>query len=333
MDISAISKHKKTVDDTLTSYLTRKKMESINELQSDLIKRLIPFVTSGKSIRGCLVVFGHSLFSKTEMSTIFDAAASLELIHSGLLIHDDIMDRDELRRGKQAMYTQYTEVGNLSGATDSRHFGISMGINAADFCFFTGFELLGNVSNDILGIVSRELTNVVAAQMQDVYASQIARPFSEEDILTVYRYKTARYTFSLPLTIGARLAAAPDDVVQMLDRIGENIGIIFQLRDDELNLMGNAQKTGKPQGSDIREHKQTLLSLYMSEDVSSTNFELLSPQEIERLYVDSGARKRVSEKISNLVANVSRDIQQLPIDAAQRSTLQALAEFVQTRQN
>ncbi len=333
MDISAITDTKKHIDQTIIEHLTQKQAESINERQRDLITRLIPFVTSGKSIRGCLAVFVYSLFSTNRKSEIFDCAAALELLHSGLLIHDDIMDRDELRRGAQAIYTQYTEVGKQNGTGDSRHFGVSMGINAADFCFFSGYELLGRLSNDIFGFVSHELTHVVAAQMQDVYASQIAQSLSENDVMTVYRYKTARYTFSLPLMVGAKLASASEAVIRMLDRIGENLGIIFQLRDDELNIIGNTQKTGKPQGSDVREHKQTLLSVYLTAEYPEKKLELLSFQELNNLYVKSGTRIRIAKKMLDLASTISQEVDELPIDSSHKSTFQALADFVQTREN
>jgi geranylgeranyl diphosphate synthase type I len=333
MDISAITSHKKSIDEKLIYFLAKKQEESINELQRDLIDRLVPFVTSGKSIRGALAVFGYSLFQKQDTQKILDLAIALELLHSGLLIHDDIMDRDELRRGKLSIYAQYEEYGKQNITTDSRHFGVSMGINAADFCFFSGYELLGRLGGDITEYVSAELTHVTAAQMLDVAASQTAQRLSEEDILSVYRYKTARYTFSLPLVAGAKLAGAPQEQLAILDSLGEDMGIMFQIRDDELNLLGDPQKTGKSTGSDVREHKQTLLSLYLTNATQGVSLASLSSEEIAKLYIDSGTQKHIADKISSLAALVNAKLQSLAISNEHTNTLMALVDFVQTREN
>ena len=333
MDISPITIHKKIIDQTLTDYLRKKQGESINELQRDLLDKLLSFTISGKSIRGCLAVFGFLLFSQEKQSQIFDVAAALELLHSGLLIHDDIMDRDEVRRGRTSIYAQYEEHGVGILARDSKHFGVSMGINAADFCFFAGFELLGNSQSDVSKLISSELMAVVAAQMQDVSASLTQERLLEADILSVYRYKTARYTFSLPLVVGAKLAGVSEPILSILDRIGENIGILFQIRDDELNLFGDPAKTGKSIGGDIREHKQTLLLLYLAQENSTINLQSLSQEALTKIYIDRGIQAKIVEKLSDLRKSVIDDIAKLPINEENKKLLQTLAEFVQTREN
>ena len=169
--------------------------------------------------------------------------------------------------------------------------------------------------------------------MQDVAASQTVKRLSEDDILSVYRYKTARYTFSLPLVAGAKLARASDTDLAVLDSLGEDIGIMFQIRDDELNLLGDPQITGKSKGSDVREHKQTLLSLYLAKSTQGSSLPLLSPEELAKLYIDSGTQKHIADKISSLAALVDAKLQKLTISNEHKHSLMALAEFVQTREN
>jgi len=99
---------------------------------------------------------------------------------------------------------------------------------------------------------------VGTAQMDDVaWGSSINLP-EKKQILELYKHKTGRYTFSLPLAAGAILAGQENNTIQELMELGENLGILFQIRDDELGLVGDEKKLGKPVGSDIKEGKKTL---------------------------------------------------------------------------
>jgi geranylgeranyl diphosphate synthase type I len=213
--LSAILSYKAQVDTRLTMYLIDKRRElaRINAWGEDAIDRLKPFVIAGKTIRGSLVIYTHNLFQKQQEESVYDAAAALELFHSGFLIHDDIMDRDSVRRGLKAMHRQV---------------GVNMAINIGDLCFFLGYQLL---PQGIATMVSRELQSVTVAQMQDIAKRRHSKP----DLLSLYTYKTARYTFSLPMMIGATLAHASQSVTEQLSRLGESIGILYQIRDDELD--------------------------------------------------------------------------------------------------
>ncbi len=101
--------------------------------------------------------------------------------------------------------------------------------------------------------------------MDDVALGARREPAAVADILTVYRYKTARYTFSMPLILGAVAAEGSRDLCERLDATGERIGTLFQIKDDELGLFGEEADIGKPTGSDIREGKKTLLFSLMLE--------------------------------------------------------------------
>ena len=202
---------KNRVDARLEKFLRRKKqgLSNINHWGSDVIETLLPFVTAGKTIRGSLVVYSYLLFNKTIPDYVLDAAAALELIHSGFLVHDDIMDKDTLRRGMKAIHVQYGE---------------AIGICVGDLLFFLGYELL---TPNGIALASREFANVAVAQMQDVSGGG--------DTLATYTYKTARYTFSLPMMAGAILAGADKNTTDLLEKLGEAMGLLFQIRDDELD--------------------------------------------------------------------------------------------------
>jgi len=266
--LTNILRHKKAVDAHLVGYLTAKRasLVQINLMGGDVIDRLIPFVTSGKTTRGSLSVYIYSLFQTTPSQQIYNAAAALELFHSGFLIHDDIMDKDSLRRGKPSIWEQYHQLSH------NPHVGISQAINTADLCFFMGQELL--VDLPILGLVARELQPVIIAQMQDVINSK-TQALSRDEVLSLYRYKTARYTFSLSMAVGATLGGASQEHIDHLMRLGESMGLLFQIRDDELSVAGDTAVTGKPVGSDEKNNKQTLATLINSEELNDLKVSLL----------------------------------------------------------
>ncbi len=309
-DISAILSHKYEVDRCLKEYLIRKRGElsRVNRWGEDVINRLLPFVIAGKTIRGSLAVYAYRLFRKKNTDTLLYTASALELFQAGFLIHDDIMDRDSLRRGKPSIHEQYRKLHEDGKPAAAYHFGISMGINAADLCFFLGYELLWQVyrTHDLRGIIGKEMQAVVIAQMQDVASNKAVNELSKEAVMSLYRYKTARYTFSVPLTVGATLARAPEAVVSQLDRLGESMGLLFQIRDDELSVSGQPALTGKPIGSDERNAKHTLSSLLSSEEMN--------------------------ELKSSLLEHGEGEIKKLPIDASRQKELAALMKYCITRE-
>lgn len=258
--------HKRSVDAHLERFLRIKQEElaTINRWGQESIHGLVPFVASGKTIRGSLLLYTHSLFQKTYSTYVLDAASAMELFQSGLLIDDDIMDEDAIRRGRPSIHMQYRQMGKDLGGMNIDRFGESMAVNVADLCFFLGYELLSGLPEkftQVARIVSQEFSRVVVAQMQDVSVSHLSTKLNQADILSLYSYKTARYSFSLPLRIGAILGGADASHASALENFGEGIGILFQIRDDELSMSGDSEITGKPTGNDARNRKQTLASV------------------------------------------------------------------------
>jgi geranylgeranyl diphosphate synthase type I len=206
----------------------------------------------------------------------------MELFQSALLVHDDIMDRDTTRRGLSSLFFQYAQLADRQGLNQSYHLGESLGICAGDVTFFIAFEILAGLDVDsdmyrrILALAAREIGYVGVAQMQDVYNGASSQRVTDADILRLYLYKTGRYTFSLPLMLGGILADRPDSDISLLEKLGESIGIVFQIRDDELGLFGNEAETGKPVGSDIREGKKTLFYGYLMELATGEDRERLA---------------------------------------------------------
>jgi geranylgeranyl diphosphate synthase type I len=260
----------------LESFLDEKSSTNIaiNQWGQDVIKRLKNFSVNGKMIRGSLILFTEAMYGKANDIESIKLAAAIELFHSGLLIHDDIIDGDDLRRGKPSLHYQYQTACADGNIVDPDHFGISMGICAGDIVFFIGFDLLSRlkIDNDfkdkIFHLFIQEFTNVGFGQMQDIYFGLSNSKLEEDDILKLYLYKTARYTFSLPFLLGGWLAKTSDSELVSLERLGEYIGLIFQIKDDELCIFPEEAESGKSTGSDIKGEKKTLFYFYIFQRAS-----------------------------------------------------------------
>jgi len=253
----------------------------------------------------------------------------MELIHSAFLIHDDIMDRDQLRRGSETLYYQYQKWGESNHLNDAYSFGQAMGICAGDEAFFLAYELLTDLPLELPAIrriiarVTLEMKRVGVAQMQDVAFGYCKNDPSLDDILSVYRYKTAFYTFSLPLHIASVLAGQSDQEISKLESIGEALGIIFQLKDDDIGLFGAEATIGKPTGSDIREDKKTVFRYYMKKMIcgpertemdgifGNAALGVDEVQWIRDLSIQRGVRKQVSHLIGQYEKAVRKDVQSL----------------------
>lgn len=239
----------------------------------DVQARLHEYTVRGKLIRGALVPFTETLFTdptRTEdtqrRAAAVQAGVAMELMQSFLLIHDDIMDQDDTRRGGPAVHAQYQEL------QQSSQYGISMGICAGDISAFLAVQqisqlpLPADLVQRLITLFSREIVTVGLAQMQDVHHGYV-KDASHDAVMQVYTYKTGRYTFSLPMMTGALIAGASDEQVAVLATLGEHLGRIFQIRDDQLGLFGESEVIGKPVGSDVRENKKTIFREILRERV------------------------------------------------------------------
>ncbi len=258
---------KTTIDTHLTMILRRVQQElsGTGHFTDKVLTQLSTMSTQGKGVRGALCVYAAEMYGMQRNDTLMALAAGIELIHTSLLIHDDIIDRDTVRRGKPTIHMQYHDVAREHNIQDVHVFGNDMAMCVGDIGFFIAMHIVGKehihsaVQARILAAIGREIIKTGIAQMDDVFYGLRTDNISRAEIENVYRYKTARYTFSLPCMVGAMMAEQDDHVVDQLVALGESIGLIFQLRDDEMGLMSQEQDIGKSVGSDIRENKKTLM--------------------------------------------------------------------------
>lgn len=248
---------------------------------ADALKRLEEFTVSGKMIRGLLVVLAAGQSSKQVQSDAIKVGSALELMHSGILVHDDIMDRDVLRRNKPTMHTQYANLSKLINKAESIHYGEGMASCVGIIAYFLAMGEFGKVKTTqtmprLIELFSSEMGLLGLGQMDDLNTSTLSAS-SEKDCLRIYEQKTGRYTFGLPILAGLALAGETGKTLEnKVKQLAKSLGIIFQLRDDLLGVFGNQLKTGKSVGGDIRERKKTWLYFRLLKEVSKADAKKIS---------------------------------------------------------
>ncbi len=313
----------------------------------DVLDRLYEFSISGKMIRGALVMFSENMFSNKITNDSVKCAICIELLQSGLLIHDDIMDEDTQRRGKDSVFFQYKKLADSMGIENSYHIGESVGICAGNFAFSLAFLSLAEIEkkkvlDKLILKFGEEMAIVGVGQMKDVITSGQRELPTEDDIVSIYRYKTARYSFSLPFSLGAILSEVSEDDISLIEEIGECIGIIFQIQDDKIGIVGNENVIGKPVGSDIKENKKTLYYLYLMNSVNdeekSKLLSIFGNRDIGVSEVDYVIHllnkydifKKVETKVMEFVSKAKNKISRLSVDDKYK---QFLLEFIQYNLN
>ena len=353
MDIQTYIHDKKAlVSAYLTDFLKKDQIQRysvINRWGNDAINRILPFTLNGKLLRSSLLFLTAESFSKQNHQDVtVKTASAIELFQTGLLIHDDIMDKDETRRGFDSMHIQYKKIFEKSGTKNPERIGESFALQMGDISLFLAFQMLSTIpshdlSQQLINLFASEMGNVCVAQMQDVYGPNIQKPMTKEDILSVYTYKTGRYSTGLPLVAGGIIAGVDEQTIKKLWKFGTALGILYQIKDDWLNIFGDPEKTGKPVGSDIREGKQTLYYYFlMKKNLSNCKKGLLQvlgnpklsmkdingiQKQIIDLHIDSDIHDIV-EKQEKIVDEI---ISHLPLVGNNRSMLYDFVDYLKKR--
>jgi geranylgeranyl diphosphate synthase type I len=259
------------------------------------------------------------------------------------------MDKDTLRRGRPSLHRQYQILATQKKLPDPAHFGISMALCGGDAALFLAFELLADsrvpehIHTTVKQLFTNQLISTCAGQMQDIYFEALPDMPSKNDIYRLMKTKTASYTLALPLMVGAAFAGQPARTLAKLQTIGIAAGTIFQIRDDELGLLGNTEQIGKPVGSDIIEGKKTLLYYYLSKACTSGErsktksiFGNSGATSKDIAYVQTLVRRHniprlLAEEIGDLEKKALKVVGELNLDNKSRSELVSLVKFCGNR--
>ncbi|WP_214320371.1 polyprenyl synthetase family protein [Nonomuraea sediminis] len=299
----------------------------------------------GKRIRPLLCYWGWVGAGGADCAELISAAASLELCHAGLLIHDDIMDASEVRRGRP---TVHRALAGMHAGPAANAFGraaaILMGVLAlgwSDELFATsGVEPHRLRRGHELFTAMR--TEVIAGQYLDVM-SQTGADTTVDRAYTVIRYKTAKYTVERPLQIGGALAGGDEELLEAYSSFGVPLGEAFQLRDDILGMFGDPEVTGKSALDDLREGKQTVLIAYATRYGSRAETEHLRAwlgdpkltetvaDELRQIVVDTGALAQVEQMIDERAGTALSALADARITAEAAAALTELADRIAHR--
>lgn len=297
---------------------------------------------AAKRLRASFVIFAFRLGNKMD-ERIWKAAMAVELVHTALLMHDDVMDEDELRRGKPTTH-KYFENGD-------RHFGESMAYDLGDTVLSIGYELLAksdfeaSLVNKAVIQLLRGAANTGFGQAYDISLEKFIN-WTEEDVIALHKAKTAIYTYENPLLIGAILGKLSEPVRQVLQDYAMDGGVAFQLQDDILGAFGDSEITGKSDDSDLLQGKCTLLVLKALELGNEEEKRVIreiwgkrnaSKEKINRAkeaIINSGSLD-YSRKISRLYAQkavkTAEKLKKLKLNEEARNYIQGIAQYMVER--
>ncbi|HET7173181.1 MAG TPA: polyprenyl synthetase family protein [Nocardioidaceae bacterium] len=220
----------------------------------------------GKGLRPAFTYWGwRAAGGAPDPYPIATVAAAIELVHGAALVHDDVMDGSDTRRGRPSAHREFARLADVSASPAAAgRFGPGAAILLGDLLLTWSDQLLRSAdlrAADLArahGYFDRLRTEVMAGQYLDMLAQSSGRVTAAE-AMRVVRYKAAKYTVERPLQIGAACADASPALLAALSSYGVPLGEAFQLRDDVLGVFGEPAETGKPAGDDIRGGKPTLL--------------------------------------------------------------------------
>jgi geranylgeranyl diphosphate synthase type I len=272
-----------------------------------------------------------------------DVCAALELIHLFALVHDDLMDHSELRRGRPTLHRQFASDHEAEGWDgDADDYGLSAALLAGDLALTLADGLLTDTAPPIRHVFSELKLEMCAGQYLDLVAPH-RRSRSAHLARTISILKTAKYTVERPLHLGALLRDDDRRTQDRLSAFGLVLGEAFQLLDDVLGIFGSPEKTGKPVGDDLREGKLTWLVaeawrladsdgrllLQRLGAPSLTESEVLALQDV---IVRTGALQRARSRLDRLVARAHDALDRCPLTSDAHDALAVLADFVVDRE-
>jgi geranylgeranyl diphosphate synthase, type I len=348
-----LQNYKQILDSELAAYFDRKirKMKKVGASANSAIKDIRDLtLAGGKRVRGAFMYWGYRAVGGSETEKIIEASMSIELTNIFLLIHDDVIDRDDFRHGVSTIHKKYERLAQrFYKKVDARHFGNSMGIVIGDMAAAFGNEIIFNsrfgpeIVLKALDKLQDIVTTTVSGEIFDVMLEAKGKA-SEREVLEVFENKTAKYTVEGPLHLGAMLAGADKEVLKSFSGYAIPVGIAFQIQDDILGAFGNEKKLGKPVCSDLREGKQTLLIVRALNKANHSQKMLIkrllgnkdvTDKEIEifrQVVRDTGSLEYSQKMAKNLVQKGKRALENADINKEAKAFLAGIADYIVNRE-
>jgi geranylgeranyl diphosphate synthase type I len=317
------------VQDTVDGHLEAQRtvLAEVGEEMLPLLDAVSALLGGGKRLRAAFLYWGYRAGGGADGDAVVRAATAMEFFQAAALLHDDVMDDSDTRRGLPAAHRRLANEHAEHGWTGSAdRFGTAGAILAGDLCLTWSDELFatsGLAPEELARgrvVFDRMRTQLMGGQFLDVLES--ARGWAELDssqrvahARKVIRYKSAKYTVEHPLLIGASAAGVGEADLQCLSRFGLDLGEAFQLRDDILGVVGDPSETGKRAGDDLREGKRTVLVAHALDVAGAADTALFDKllglpdlngdgvEELRAVLQSTGALDRVEEMILDLTGS------------------------------
>jgi geranylgeranyl diphosphate synthase type I len=340
------------VEKALSSFLAsqRTRLAGIDPALEAVADAIEDFVLGGgKRLRPAFSYWGYRGAGGMDHDELVAALASLEFVQASALIHDDVMDGSNTRRGRASVHSRFAAAHARHGwAGDPRDYGRSAAILLGDVCLAWSDDLLHSSGLDPATLARARpdfdemRTEVSAGQYLDLLA-QVTGDTSVERAGTIARYKSAKYTVERPMLFGAALASAPEPLRAAYSGYGLPLGEAFQLRDDILGVYGDPARTGKPAGDDLREGKRTYLVAVALEAAGPAGREALrsglgDPRldeagvtRLRMIIEETGALSRAERRIEELTCRALAALDGVWLDGEAAKVLGELADVATRR--
>jgi geranylgeranyl diphosphate synthase type I len=341
------------VDAELAAFLDRQAPQWPDGTPRDVLAELRRFVLAdGKRLRPQFCYWGWRGAGGDDAGAdgtpIVVASAALELFHAFALIHDDILDGSDRRRGEPSVHRVFADLHARSGwRGDPEAYGRNTALLCGDLCaawadqMFHGCGLDRHRTHRGYAVFALMRTEVIAGEYLDLVSG--VGDGSVESALTVIRLKTARYTVTRPLQIGAALAGGSPALLTALAEFGDPLGDAFQLRDDVLGVFGDPRVTGKSVLDDLREGKPTVLvalaraaadrtqAARLRELFGDPDLDADGAAELRRIIEATGARRETERMIAARAEAAVRALSDAPLGPEARDALTDLASLAVLR--
>ncbi len=345
MDIAPVDRAdlRARVEKALAGFLARQRarLTAIEPALAPVADAIEDFVLQGgKRLRPAFAFWGYRGAGGDDSPELVATVAALEFVQASALIHDDVMDDSDTRRGEPAMHRRFAATHARQAWTgDAGAFGQAAAILLGDLALVWSDELLHSGGLDPVTLararpVFDEMrTEVTAGQYLDVVGQAVGDvPVGWAE--TVARYKSAKYTVERPLLLGAALAGAPAELQAAYSGYGLPLGEAFQLRDDLLGVYGDPARTGKPAGDDLREGKRTYLvatALAGADPIQRRTLDgnLGNPDAdvdaLRKIIAATGALAATEHRIKELTAQALNVIEAADVEGEAKAVLTELA--------
>jgi octaprenyl-diphosphate synthase len=307
-------------------------LEKVERLMRDTVRSENPELTeicnyvlrsNGKRIRPSMCLLSYYACGGKDPAKAIDVATAMEIIHNATLVHDDINDRGDLRRGAQAAYKKYS---------------IGKSIVAGDYMFALGYSLVGSTTHDVVEFIVEASGGMSAGEfIQKDLEHNVAA--TEEDYMRIIKGKTAGL-IACGAKIGSSIAGADRKIVQKMGEFAFQTGMAFQIVDDMLDVIGDEKATGKNIGSDVMEGKPTLPIIFAMQDpvhgakikelFRKKSLEWSEVSEAIELIKKTEAIKRCSEKAKSIAKN-SMHLLDAVEDSVYKRSLIGLSDYIVNR--